>query len=367
MRGFCSWTTVAGSVAVLALAAAGCGGDDEQPSTASAPVAPGDEYLALCPPDDAPDTMVLGVWGGPHEEVLDAGLAEFESKTGIDVKYTGDSTQDRITKLNAEKGSPSIDVALVGIEQVPRLRKAGVIMETQEDVPNADALKPEAKLDGGYGVSILQLVLGYNPDKIDPAPTSWNDLLRPDLKGHLALPVLPNANEFGTLTMLARLRGGSETNLSPGIDAVASIKDGVKVFYPFEPAVEPQVKSGDIWMMVAIAGLLESGAQRGLPMQVAVPEEGGPLLMNVAVIPEGVRSTGCSKALVGWLLSEAVQEPYAEKMFYSPANADVELPEEVAQHIHPKDESSLVKIDWNAISENQSAILDEWNRKVVGK
>jgi putative spermidine/putrescine transport system substrate-binding protein len=310
--------------------------------------------------------MVLGVWGGPHEEVLEQGLAEFERKTGIDVKYTSDSTQDRITKLNAEKGGPSIDVALVGVEQVPRLLKSGVIMPAQEDVPNVDALKPEAKLDGGYGVSVLQLVIGYNPDKVDPPPTSWEDLLRADLQGHLALPVLPNANEFGTLTMLARARGGSESNLSPGIDAIASIKKGVKVFYPFEPAVEPQVKSGDIWMMVAIAGLLESGAQRGLPMKVAVPKEGGPLLMNVAVIPEGVKSTGCSKALVGWLLSEAVQKPYAEKMFYSPANAKVQLPDDVSQHIHPKDESSLVKVDWAAISENQSTILDEWNRKVVG-
>jgi putative spermidine/putrescine transport system substrate-binding protein len=352
----------------MALATAGCGGgDDEQVSkAAAAPAAGGDEYLALCPRDDAPDTMVLGVWGGPHEQVLDAGLAEFERKTGIDVKYTMDSTQDRITKLNAEKGSPSIDVALIGIEQVPRLLKAGVIMPTQSDIPNAGALKPEAKLDGGYGVSVLQLVIGYNPDKVGQPPTSWKDLLRPEVQGHLALPVLPNANEFGTLTMLARGHGGSESNLSPGIDAIASIKKGVKVFYPFEPAVEPQVKSGDIWMMVAIAGLLESNAERGLPMKVAVPEEGGPLLMNVAVIPEGVQSTGCSKALVGWLLSEAVQRPYAEEMFYSPANADVTLPDEVSEHIYPKDESSLVDIDWAKISENQTAILDEWNRKVVG-
>ncbi|HEY7067795.1 MAG TPA: extracellular solute-binding protein [Chloroflexota bacterium] len=362
-------------VATLALLLAACGSGASAPAKPS-PAAPaagqptaasGNPYTALCPPSSAPHSMVLAIWGGPHESIMKEGLAGFTQLTGIQVELTLDSVRDRLTKLNAEKGNPSIDVAMVSVDSVPRLLASGVVMPAATDVPNVADMAPVARVDGGYGISLLQEGIGYNPQYVTTPPTSWSDLLKPEWAGHLAWPSMPNASSLAVLTMFAKANGGSEANFQPGIDAIARVASGVKTFYAQEPQIEPQYQSGDVWIAPAIAGLVQAMKDKGGPVAVSIPKEGGPILMNVATIPVGVKSLGCSKALVGWLLSEAVQRPYAEQLFYGPANHAVTLPPEVKQRVYPQDEASAVTIDWKTISDKQSDILDQWNRQVVGR
>lgn len=386
----------------VALVAAACGGDDDaspatnpQPTaalattgappatdggpgtTAAAPAttaaAPAtttgepaglDAFAELCPKEEAPDTMVLGVWGGPHEAVLEEGLAGFEELTGVDVELTLDGLQDRLVRLNAEKGNPSLDVALLPIDAVSTFLASGVTMPTQEGIPNTENLRDSAKVNGGYGISMFQLVIAYNPAHVTTPPTAWTDLLREEYAGHVALSPIPNANGVATSAMLGQSNGASDNDVEEGIELIAGAKDGVALFYSFEPAVEPQLESEDVWIMAGLSGLLQAAKDKGLPIEIALPEDGGPVLMNTAVIPEGVQHLGCSKALVGWLLSEDVQVPYAEQLYYLPANSAIELPAELTDKIRPGADDAVVDLDWAAIGAKKSELLDLWNRQV---
>lgn len=365
---------IAGLALVLTLTA--CGGGDGEPTaddttaddeqTQADGDTPEDPYLALCPPEESPDTMVLGIWGGPHEPVLDEALAEFEDKVGTDVTYTQDSTGDRITKLNAEAGSPSIDVPIVPINEVPALLRDEVILPSQDDIPNVGDLKPSAEIPGGYGISLFQSVIAYNPEFVDEPPTSWLDLFDERFSGHLGWGDIPGANGYANLTMVARAMGGSEDDLTPAIEQVGEHADDILTFISFGPAAEPQVESGELWVYPQLSGVLQDFKERGGPIELTVPEEGGPILMNTAVLPAGARHEGCSKALIGWLLEDVTQETYAENLFYAPATTTVELSGDLQDKVYPIDESTAVDVDWQVISENVQDIIDTWNRAIGG-
>ena len=375
---------------VLALVAAACGddGDDaapaapeapavteapaapeepaasEEPATTEAP-APEDPYLALCPADEAPDKMVMSIWGGHQNNIGDAVL-RFTELTGVEIEYLENGTGDRITKLNIEKGGPTIDIAIVPVNEVPALLANEVILPADPSVPNYDTLIDLARVPGGYGTSLLDIIIAYNPEFIAEPPTSWLDLLDPAYADHVQLATVPTVTGFATLAIFNELLGGPPDNMSAAIDAIAERRDGIVDFYGFAPANYPLVEDGTIWIYPEISGVIQQFADGGGSLAIAVPEEGGAAGMNVAVIPVGVPSEGCAKAFVGWMLGEDVQTAYAINRYYATVNSAIDLPADVAANIYPTDPGSLYVVDWDFFSENAVDILDEWNRKVLG-
>ena len=91
-----------------------------------------------------------------------------------------------MAKLTA--GGGGIDVAFVSGQYAQALNDAGLLEPIHEDlVPNLENLYPEATelaYDEGnsYSVPYTWGTTGicYRSDLVDPAPTSWNDLLEPD-------------------------------------------------------------------------------------------------------------------------------------------------------------------------------------------
>ena len=374
---------------VLALIAAACGDDDddaapavtEAPATTEAPAVteapatteapapeeatPEDPYLALCSADEAPDKMVMSIWGGHQNDIGDAVL-RFTELTGVEIEYLENGTGDRITKLNIEKGGPTIDIAIVPVNEVPALLANEVILPADPSVPNYDTLIDLARVPGGYGTSLLDIIIAYNPEFIAEPPTSWLDLLDPAYAGHVQLATVPTVTGFAALAIFNELLGGPPDNVSAAIDAIAERRDGIVDFYGFAPANYPLVEDGTIWIYPEISGVIQQFADGGGSLAIAVPEEGGAAGMNVAVIPVGVPSEGCAKAFVGWMLGEDVQTAYAVNRYYATVNSAIDLPADVVANIYPTDPGSLYVVDWDFFSENVVAILDEWNRKVLG-
>ena len=332
---------------------------------AEEPAAPEDPFLALCPADEAPDKMVMSIWGG-HQNDIGESVLEFTALTGVEIEYLENGTGDRITKLNVEKGGPTIDIAIVPVNEVPALLANEVILPEDPSVPNYDTLIDIARVPGGYGTSLLDIIIAYNPEYIPEPPTSWLDLLDPAYADHVQLATVPTVTGFATLAIFNELLGGPPDNVSAAIDAIAERRDGIVDFYGFAPANYPLVEDGTIWIYPEISGVIQQFADGGGSLAIAVPEEGGAAGMNVAVIPVGVQSEGCAKAFVGWLLGEGVQTAYAVNRYYATVNSALEFPADVVANIYPADPGDLYVVDWDFFSENAVDILDEWNRKVLG-
>ncbi|MFT3852886.1 MAG: extracellular solute-binding protein [Ilumatobacteraceae bacterium] len=322
-----------------------------------------DEIAALCA-DDKPDKLVFSTFAG-QQAAMGSGFDGFTAATGVTVEFLENGLSDRLTKMAAEKGSPTIDVALVPINEVPALLDNGIVEPTDTSIPNYDQLLDVAKVDGGYGASILQFGIAYNPEKVTTPPTSWSDLFDAAYAGHIAFPSMPNSGGYAALSMLTRIAGGTDADLTPGVELVAENKSAIDVFYPFSTAIEPQVKSGEVWIYPEIGGSALAAAARDVPVEFVVPEEGGPAGLNTLVIPVGSDHASCAKALVSWYLAQDMQTLVARTLHYG-TTSSTPLPADVASSVYPQDLSTLVQLDWPTIAENGPDTLDVWNSKVTG-
>ena len=365
--------------AVLALVAAACGDSEETTTTAAgtttqAPGTTGETtttteamtgtYTELCPPEEAPSTMTLGLWAGAQtDEVVLPGLANFMEETGVEVVSTGDGTGDRLAKIRSAAG---LDVAVVPVNEVTPLLNEGFILETDENIPHYENLIDEAKIGGGYGTSLLVDVIAHNPEFVPEAPDSWLDILDEAYAGHIAVGNIPGANGYAALAMVNRELGGTDDDLMPALEAFAEASEGFLTLIDFGPGMEPLVESGDLWIYPEIAGLLQIFIQGGGPLELVIPPTGGAAMMNVAVIPVDNQHEGCSKALVAALIGAEVQANYVERFFYYPVNDSVEIPADIRDLVLPRPGEEIVQIDWAAINARAEEYIDFWNRNVAG-
>ncbi len=253
------------------------------------------------------------------------------------------------------------------VAETPALLANGITEETNTSLPNYEQLLDVAKYDGGYGVSALQFGIAYNPEFID-TPDSWLDLLEPETAGVTALPSMPNSGGYALLSMLARIDGGDESDLTSAIDQIAVIKDDVQSFIGSSPTVEEQINSGEIQQYVDIGGVaVRAAVERGVPVEFVVPDEGAPVSINSLVIPAGSEHLGCAEAFVAFMLGEASQTAWAEEFLYGSTSSVLEISDELSPLLYPAPGSdSIVNIDWAVIAGNTPDTIDYWNREVAG-
>lgn len=323
-----------------------------------------EDFLALCPAETAPDSLTIAIWGS-HEEAIGEEMAGFTDLTGVDIEWHVDGTPDRLVKLNAERGAPTIDLAVLPVNEISTLLDNGVIDPKDDRVPNSDLLVDVAAgVPGGWGTSQIQFAIAYNPDQVTEAPDAWLDLLDPAYAGHVSLSNVPGSGGYAPLAMFARESGGSEADLVPAIEMVGDVVDDIVAFTDQAQATIQMFDTGELWLAPAIAGTMLQYQQDGGNIELAIPATGGPIGMNVGVIPAGNPDADCALALLGWYLGPEVQAKYAETLHYTPVNTAVEIPADLV--VFPADQSTAVAIDWAAIQERSDEYADLWARTVGG-
>jgi alpha-glucoside transport system substrate-binding protein len=121
-------------VLVLGLAVAGCGGDDDEGGNgAAAGDTGGGEKIGG-------SVEILGAFGGPEEILFNDSVKDFETRTGIDVKYTTTNDLPTLIRTRVNGGNPP-DIALFPQPGLAAdMAKQGATVPL-EDVLDLDALK----------------------------------------------------------------------------------------------------------------------------------------------------------------------------------------------------------------------------------
>jgi putative spermidine/putrescine transport system substrate-binding protein len=313
-------------------------------------------------------TLVVGIWGGPQEELVrEHVISRFEAETGATVELILGGSSDRYARIYAEAGSPTMDVVYLSIAQIQQATKDGIVLPANPaGVPEFNNLYPQATESGGYGVAFLAIGLMVNTDTVTEMPTSWLDLWKPEYQGKVAPFVFPGTQGTAFLVMAARVHGGGEDNIEPGIEAMKELK-------PF-PAILSGVdetnlafQQGDAWFTAQIQGLVETYKAEGGNVEFVMPSEGTPLAMNAAAITAGSQNEDLAEIFINYHLDQQTQEAYARDLFYAPTNRTVVLPDELASKMPYGEEQvgQLLLLDYAAITANQADWTELWNREVL--
>lgn len=146
--------------------------------------------LMIAPVSAQEDTLT--VLCTPQEDWCVAMTQAFEAETGIRTNYVRMSSGESLTRLRASQNAPEFSVWWGGpADAFIAATEEGLI--EQYESPNAEAIPDVYKDADGYWTGVYVGALGFcsNVDLLEEleidAPTSWEDLLAPELKEFIAM------------------------------------------------------------------------------------------------------------------------------------------------------------------------------------
>jgi putative spermidine/putrescine transport system substrate-binding protein len=315
--------------------------------------------------------LIANTYGGGWEQGHRQAIAEpIEKKTGAKVILISMLANELVARVKAAGGSrPPVDVALVDDGPFLTAIKEDIFLKLPMDkVPNAAKIYPQYKPKEAYGIPIGASVIGiaYNAKKLKTAPASWEDLWKPEYKGKVGL--CTPASTLGTVALLsfAKAKGGGETKIEPGFEAVKSLLPNVGSIASSPAALQTLLERGevDIAPMWHSNTLLLKG--KGTGMEFVFPKEGGIAgLAWLAITKAGNLDLALAYLNQG-LTPESQTLLATPPFFFGPTVQGIKVEPQLRGVVPaaPEDLARLIQIDWTKINPARPEWINRWNREI---
>lgn len=316
-------------------------------------------------------TLVVTSYGGTWQQFMeDEHIPAFEALTGAKVQLAIGLAKDWFAKMRAAgTKNPPYDVFVTNETYLAQLRLEGFFGSLPADkVPNLQFVPKELRQPKDVGVLGLVGPLGiaYRTDKVQSAPASWLDLAKYGNK--TCFFQIGNSGEPQHVMKLAQVLTKDYRNWKPAIEWIAKNMCAARQV-DFGGTELTMMTQGEVNV-----GLLDSPdwalmKAKGVPVAWVLPKEGYCGMfeqdMNVTV---GSRQKELGYAFINYWLSPPIQQKWAEKFYWTPANPHVKIPSSVAPLI-PVTQEELGRIPrwdyvWLNTSGAREAMTDAWNRQV---
>jgi putative spermidine/putrescine transport system substrate-binding protein len=316
-------------------------------------------------------TLVVSAYAASVDQYRKDLFDPFERICGCKVVLDLGNSAERLTKLDARKNNPNVDLAVMANYNALEAVRKGLIDKIDVDqLPNYAKLFDFAKDPLGdhwaIGYTFYSNSIVYRTDKI-PTVASWRDLWSPALKGRIALPNIGISQAPLVLVMAEAAFGGNSPKFETGIAKIAELKDNVVTFYERSAQVIQLFQTDEIW--AAPIGRFDWPALKALkmPLAWATLREGQGAGMNAMVLIKGSKNRDLAMRLIDYWLSTEVQTRLATDLIDSPANREVQLSPETRQNLTYGEEitQNLHFIPPADVLANRGAWLDGWNSSVA--
>jgi len=311
-------------------------------------------------------------WGGTIQTTFEKeGWAQkFKDETGYELILVPKATTAEIMATAiAQKDNPQVDVVLCDY--------VGWVLGTHQDmfqaverseIPNLENVSSNAIIEKNgkiYGAHTYTDTIGifYQKEMFEKngweKPTGWDDLFRPELAGHLALPPASNTYGMYMLVHLARANGGGEANIDPGFDALKKLAPGVLDWSTTFAQIGTHMQAESVALSVFGANSGYELKKRGIPVEVIIPKPDYLSATSVGIMKDAPNPEG-AKALMNWLLGKDFQQFRAERFGNNAMNTEVKVEGPMAERLLSREQiSELQSLDYDVVLEKRS----EWNER----
>jgi putative spermidine/putrescine transport system substrate-binding protein len=308
-----------------------------------------------------------GSWEVAHKEVL---LPAFrKASNNANVVLDPMLSVDQISKVNAARANPPIDVMLH--DPGPALQAIDMGLVEPYPVDKSQYYKdliPVAQEPMGPAGFFQVVGLTYNPETVKTPPTSWADLWKPEFKGRVGITNMNSTLGTGFMVEVAKMHGGSETNIDPAFKAMNDLKPNLSAVAANPGALAALFQQGQIDISPGNFNAIQILKAKGVPVEFVAPKEGAIAFKTTVHIVKNSPNAELAFKLIETLLSPEVQarlmdEPY----LIVPTNSKVKMAGPIAK-VLAKDQDELGKKfvfqDWKAINANRAAWIDRFNREI---
>lgn len=297
----------------------------------------------------------LVVYTMNSEGLVNATIPLFEEKYGIDVEVIQAGTGELIKRIQSEKDDPYGDVMFGGSWSLDFDNKD----LWQEYVsPNNDGVIDAYKNTTGF---ITPYVLDgscliVNKELAGGKITSYEDLLKPELKGKIATADPANSSSaFAQLTNILLAKGGYEDEkawnyvkeLFTNIDG--KIQSG-------SSAVYKSVADGEMAVGLSYEDPCAQLVKDGANVEVVYPSEGSVYLPAGTTIIKDCKNLDNAKLFVDFVISEEMQNIYGTTLTNRPVRKDAKT----SETMKPFSEIKVIEEDMDYVSTHKKDIVEKY-------
>jgi putative spermidine/putrescine transport system substrate-binding protein len=313
-------------------------------------------------------------WSGPEgDNIIKNVVDPFKAETGAEVIVDYGNTAASIAKIRAQKNDPQIDVFFLDDIGVYTTAPEGLLSKLDlSKIPNAKDVDPNFVILDGLGIGFFTYTdsLVYNTDYFKQAPTSYEALWDPKLKGKVGIPASDGMDAMKLLIAAAKLAGGDQKNIEPGFKKLAALKPNVHSFVTDFAAAGELVKRGDIVLMFHASYLWKDQQAKGYPIRPTFKvKEGVYTTPAVATIPKGHPGPQeLAELFINRALSVEAQAAMAKGLWYGPTNKKVKLDDKglTENLVMPENFKSVVPVDVPALAKVRQEWITRYDQALKG-
>lgn len=299
----------------------------------------------------------------PHPaDPLNAGVKEFQEKTGITVDLVAAGTGELLKRIEAESSSPLCDVFWGGGADSLAAYSKYLDKFTPADINSID--KTYVSEDGLWtGESPLPMVIMYNKKLVgqNDVPKGWGDLTSDKFKGKIAYA--DPAKSGSSYTILCTMLTAFGKDDGKGWDFIKKFVGNLNgKILGSSGDVYKKVSDGEYSVGLTLEKEAVKYVQAGADVGIVYPSEGTSAVPDGIAIVKGCKNKENAEAFANFVLSKECQTMMANDFARRGVRTDTTPPKGVPEMKDVK----LVNYDFQWASTQKTQIMEKWKEVVVG-
>ncbi len=309
----------------------------------------------------ASGAQVLHIYSALDTAETQLYIPEFENDTGIKVEWVRLSSGEVLARLRAEAKNPQVSIWYGGPSQDHISgKKAGTSVPYKPPLDwglRDNAHDPDWSWVGFYFGAIG---FGSNTDFLKkagvPAPTSWDDLLKPAFKGQIAIAFpYTSGTSYTVLATLVQMMGEDKA-----FEYWKKLNANIHHYDKSGSAPVTQAGLGEVGIAISFShDLIAKGNAKGYPIISTFPKEGTGYEIGGISLVKGGPEPELAKKFVDWALSVRAQN-LMQQWFRIPLNPKAE----VAKGAVKADQVKLINFDAVKAGEDRDRLIKRWRSEI---
>ena len=284
-------------------------------------------------------------------------IRAFEEESGIQVHWVRLSAGEVLVRIRSERTNPQVALWFGGPSPEFIVAKREGLLAPY--APHIDFDPPTGTFDEAHhwtGFYFGAIGFASNTEILErkgiSPPTSWYDLLKPQLQGEISVAYAYTSGTANTLLAAIVQMMGEDA----GFDYIARLDRNVHHYNRSGSACVTQVGFGEVAVGIAFShDIVKKGPAKGYPVVLSFPKEGTGFEIGAMALVKGGPNQIAAKRFMDWALSVRAQN-LMRKWFRTPLNPNAE----VAEGAITADKVKLIEFDSIWAANHRQRLVERW-------